>query len=77
MSIFSMFLGKKQFLRLDKELQELNYDEIIGGLQEYLREVAAEKDTEDKYKLMRITRATQEAFIAIRKIYEDEIKEDE
>lgn len=66
------FFGRKQLLKMDKTLQSMNFDENIGGLQELLREAAQEEDTEDKYRYMRVIRATQEAFIAIRKIYEDE-----
>lgn len=71
MNLFDM-LTKKQLLKIDKTLAGYNYDEMIGGLQELLREAAQGEDTEDKYRYMRIIRATQEAFIAIRKIYEED-----
>lgn len=71
MKLFN-FLNRKQLLKLDKELAKFDYDGEIAGLQKLLEEFAAEEDTNEKYRYMRLVKAMQETFIAIRKVYEDE-----
>lgn len=71
MKLFN-FLSRKQLLKLDKELENFKYDEEIAGLQKLLQDISAEDDTKDKYRYMRLVKAMQEIFIAIRKVYEDE-----
>lgn len=67
------FITKKQLLKLDKELEKIDYDELIGGLSELQSEIRdIEKDEQKYYKELRIINAIINTCVELRHIYKGE-----
>lgn len=67
------FLSRKQLLKIDKELQELKYKDLITGLDQLRTEAAEqEKDEKKKEKELRVLYAMIDVFTALQKVYEQE-----
>lgn len=64
------FITKKNLKALDKELQRLNYDELLKGLSDLLAQVNACED----YECVRAVYAMEQVFLTLKREYD---KEDE
>lgn len=72
------FVNKKNLLSLDKELSKMDYDILIAGLDKLRSEV--KENDKHRHEELRVLYALIETFIALRKVYENDIdysKEDE
>lgn len=72
------FVNKKNLLSLDKELSKMDYDTLIAGLDKLRSEV--KENDKHRHEELRVLYALIETFIALRKVYENDIdysKEDE
>lgn len=71
------FVNKKNLLSLDKELQKMDYNTLIAGLDKLRSEV--KEDDKHRPEQLRVLYALIETFIALQKVYENEdlYKEDE
>lgn len=59
------FLSNKQLKKLDKELSKVDYNELLGGLQQLSTEV---KDPEES----RVVYAIKQCCLELQKIYEED-----
>lgn len=72
------FINKKNLLSLDKELTKMDYDTLIAGLNKLRSEV--KENDKHRHEELRVLYALIEVFVALRKVYENDIdysKEDE
>ena len=59
------FLSNKQLKKLDRELAKVNYDELLGGLQQLTLET---QDSEE----LRVIYAIEQCCLELRKIYKED-----
>jgi len=59
------FLSNRQLKKLDKELSKIDYNELLGGLQQLSTEV---KDIEES----RVVYAIKQCCLELQKIYEED-----
>ena len=64
---------KKQLLSLNKELEKMDFNELIGGLYELMDQInTTEKNDNTKYKEIKVIYAMIDAFVALKEIYDPE-----
>lgn len=65
------FISNKQLKKLDKELSKINYNELLGGLQELNREIINENPDKKNTEELRAVYAITQCCLELQKIYEE------
>lgn len=72
--MFDIFniMSKRNLKKLDKELSKVNYNELIGGLNQLSHNIISDSPADKNTEELRATYAITQCCLELQKIYEED-----